>query len=184
MQLEDKIEIKEKICLNCFSSNVKVIYEKTDLEGQSSWIPVVYFHPYIECKESKCGDILSAPESKAIVHDAACVAQRRMKPKDITKIREQIQKMNPTFWGSSMDEFSLAFMLGKGQMQRWESGEYFINAQANHNLRQLLENEEYRKSFEMDNIAVKIKNEDIFKNLSKSNKLEKIIQIDGDDIFA
>lgn len=184
IKIEEKIEIKEKICLNCFSKHIKVNYQETDLEGQPDWIPVIYLHPYIECQEKKCGDIISAPEAEIIYHDAACVAQGRLRPKEITKLREKIQKLNRTFWGNSMDDFSLAFMLGKGQMQRWESGEYFINPHTNNNLIQLFENENYRKSFENKNAGFEIKLEEVFKKLSQSNKLEKINKIDEDELFA
>ena len=185
-QLDEKIENKNKVCFNCLSKNVEIEYEKTDLDGQADWLPVVYFHPYIVCKEKKCGEILSAPESVIICHDAACVAQGILRPKEIKEIRKTIQKSHP-FWGKNDQQFSTAFKVGISQMSRWERGEYFINKKSNHDLQQLLVNEEYRKSFEEELSKDEIKKEvdsTIFRLLEKKGKWNKLKEIKAKDIFA
>ena len=72
-------------------------------------------------------------------------------------------------------------------MSRWERGEYFINKKDEHDLKQLLINEDYRKSFEVDSSTEDDRDKylgNVFTTLEEIGKLQSTKEINPEEIFA
>ena len=191
IKLNNKIDVKNKVCFSCMSKKVKIEYVETQLDGQNGWLNVSYFMPYIYCENVKCNDIQLAPEASVCTHEAVCAAQEILSASQIKNIRKEYQSKNKSS-GTNAEHFAEHLKLGLSTVLRWESGSSYINKHSDMFLKILASDLKPSEFFSKESVIVNKPDElssksnvyQLFKEISACDQSERKKIMKEKDMFA